>query len=105
MRESWAEKMKRVGHSNNKPDAFLQVNKSKYKMSISFKGGISSENLLVLHPNRTVKVSDMYRKGLLVSVQFLPINKDLPIWNLSKCLLPPIKIILGYKFSGKAAVC
>ena len=105
VRESWAEKMKRVGHSNNKPDVFLQVNKSEYKVSISFKGEISGENLLMLHSNGTVRVSDVYEKGLLVPVQFLPINKDLPAWNLSKCLLPPIKIMLGCKFPRKAAAC
>ena len=33
----------------------------------------------------------------------MPINKDLPAWNLSKHLLPPIKIILDHKFSEKAA--
>ena len=66
MRESWAEKTQRAGHSNNKLDMFLQVNKSEYEVSISFEEGINSENLLALHPNRTVRVSDAYRKGLLV---------------------------------------
>ena len=82
---------------------FLQVNKSEYKVSISFKGEISGENLLALHPNGTVRVSGVYEKGLLAPVQFLPINKDLPVWNLSKCLLLSIKIMSGYKFPRKAA--
>ena len=60
--------MKRAGHSDNKPDVFLQVNKSEYEASISFKEGISGENLLALHPNRMVGVSSVYRKGLLVPV-------------------------------------
>ena len=105
MRESWAEKMKRAGHSDNKPDMFLQVNKSEYEASIFFEEGISGENLLMLHSNGTVRVSDVYEKGLLVPVQFLPINKDLPAWNLSKCLLSPVKIMLGCKFPRKAAAC
>ena len=95
--------MERVGYSNNKLDVFLQVNKSEYKMSIFFKEGISSENLLALHLNETVGVSNVYRKSLLASMQFLPINKDLPVWNLSKCLLLSIKIMSGYKFPRKAA--
>ena len=95
--------MERVGYSNNKLDVFLQVNKSEYKMSIFFKEGISSENLLALHLNETVGVSNVYRKSLLASMQFLPINKDLPVWNLSKHLLPPVKTISGHKFPGKAA--
>ena len=97
--------MERVGYSNNKLDVFLQVNKSEYKMSIFFKEGISSENLLALHLNETVGVSNVYRKSLLASMQFLPINKDLPVWNLSKCLLLSIKIMSGYKFPRKAAAC
>ena len=105
MRESWAEKIERTGHSDNKPDMFLQVNKSEYEVSISFEGGMSGENLLVLHPNGTIRVSGVYEKGLLVPMQFLPINKDLPAWNLSKCLLPPIKIMLGCKFPRKAVAC
>ena len=70
-------------------------------MSISFKEEMSGENLLVLHLNGTVGVSGVYGKGLLVPMQFLPINKDLPAWNLSKCLLPSVKMMLGYKFPGK----
>ena len=76
MRESWAEKTERVGYSDNKPDMFLQVNKNEYKVSISLKGGMSGGNLLVLHPNGTVGVSGIYRKGLLAPIQFLPIDKD-----------------------------
>ena len=105
MRESWAEKTERAGHSDNKPDVFLQVNKSEYKVSISFKGEISGENLLALHPNGTVRVSGVYEKGLLAPVQFLPINKDLPVWNLSNHLLPSVKIMLGHKFPEKAVAC
>ena len=101
VRESWAEKMQRVGHSDNEPDVFLQINKSEYEVSISFKEEMSGENLLVLHLNGTVGVSGVYGKGLLVPMQFLPINKDLPAWNLSKCLLPSVKMMLGYKFPGK----
>ena len=74
-------------------------------MSISFKGGMSGKNLLALHLNGIVGVSSTYRKGLLAPVQFLPINKDLPVWNLSKHLLPPVKPISGHKFPGKAAAC
>ena len=105
MRESWAEKTERVGHSDNKLDVFLQVNKSEYEVSISLKGGMSGGNLLVLHPNGMVGVSGAYGKGLLVPVQFLPINKDLPVWNLSKHLLPPVKTMSGYKFPGKVVAC
>ena len=105
MRESWAEKTERMGHSDNKPDMFLQVNKSEYKVSISFEGGISGENLLALHPNGTIRVSGAYGKGLLAPMQFLPINKDLPVWNLSKHLLPSVKTMSGHKFPGKAAAC
>ena len=36
-------------------------------------------------------------------MQFLPINKDLPAWNLSKRLFPHAKTMSGRKFPGKAA--
>ena len=76
MRESWTEKTERAGCNNDKPDVFLQVNKSEYEISISLEGGMGDRNLLVLHPNGTVGVSGVYEKGLLAPVQFLPINKD-----------------------------
>lgn len=91
MRESWAEKTERVGYSDNELDMFLQVSKSEYEVSISLKEGMSGGNLLVLHANGIVGVSGVYGKGLLAPVQFLPIDKDQSIWNLSKCLLSPTK--------------
>ena len=102
MRESWTEKTERAGHSDNKPDMFLQVSKSEYEASISLKEGMNGGNLLALHPNGTVGVSGVYGKGLLAPIQFLPIDKDQSTWNLSKCLLLPTKTMSSQKFPEKA---
>ena len=102
LQESWTKKTQRANYGENESDIMLQVSRAEYKASILIKGGMSDRTLLAIYLNSTIGVSRVYRKGLIMLVQFIPICQNQPMWNLSQQLLPSNKIMSGQRFPAKA---